>query len=65
LKQKIKNKTHLWKRSIINQEWHLALEVLTSEMAHTGMERENTPAKQHQAKPEQLKLNKTNPSMWS
>jgi hypothetical protein len=50
LKQKIKNKTHFWKRSIIDQEWHLALEVLTSEMAHTGMERENTPAKQHQGK---------------
>jgi hypothetical protein len=45
-------------------EWHLALEMPTSRTAHTERERENTPAKQHQAKPEQLKLNKTYPSTW-
>jgi hypothetical protein len=36
--------------SFIDQEWHLALEMPTSETAHTGRERENTPTKQHQGK---------------
>jgi hypothetical protein len=35
------------------------LEMLTSRMAHVERERESTPAKQYQGKPEQLKLNKT------
>jgi hypothetical protein len=49
--QKIKNKKDLQKRSLIDQERHLALEVSTSEMAHARRERErerererNTPA---------------------
>jgi dimeric dUTPase (all-alpha-NTP-PPase superfamily) len=41
-KQKIKNKNDLRKQSLIDQEWHLALEVSTSEMAHDGREREHT-----------------------
>jgi hypothetical protein len=34
--------------TIDDQEWHLALEMPTSRTAH--VERENTPAKQHQGK---------------
>jgi multidrug resistance efflux pump len=33
-----------------DQEWHLALEMPTSRMAHAERERESTPAKQHQGK---------------
>jgi hypothetical protein len=33
-----------------DQEWHLALEMPTSRMAHAEWERESTPAKQHQGK---------------
>jgi hypothetical protein len=40
------NENDLRKRSLIDQERHHALEMLTSEIAHTGRERENTPAKQ-------------------
>jgi hypothetical protein len=49
---KMENKNILWKRSLVDQEQHLALEMPTSEMAHVGREgeRENTPAKQHQGK---------------
>jgi hypothetical protein len=46
----MENKNNLWKRSLIDQELHLALEMSTSEMAHAERERENTPAKQHQGK---------------
>jgi hypothetical protein len=46
----MENKTHLQKRQLIDQERHLALEVLTSEMAHARREKENTPAKQQQGK---------------
>jgi hypothetical protein len=42
------NKTDWQKQSLIDQEWHLAVEVLTLEMPHTGRERENTPTKQQQ-----------------
>jgi hypothetical protein len=42
---KIENKTILWKRSLDDQEWHPALEMQTSEMAHVERERENTLAK--------------------
>jgi hypothetical protein len=48
--QKIKNKIHLRKRSLIDQEWHLALKVLASEMAHAEREGGNTPAIQQQGK---------------
>jgi hypothetical protein len=40
-KRKIVNKTNLWRRSLIDQEWHIALEMPTSEMAHTEKEREH------------------------
>jgi hypothetical protein len=36
--------------SLINKERHLALEMLTLEMAHPGRKSENTPAKQHEGK---------------
>jgi hypothetical protein len=32
-------------KSLIDQEWHLALEVLTLEAAHAEREREKTPTK--------------------
>jgi hypothetical protein len=63
-KQKIKNKTHLRKRSLVDQEWHLALEVLTSEIAHTEREGESHLQNNIKVKPEQLKLNKTDLSTW-
>jgi hypothetical protein len=50
IKRKIKSKIYLWKRSLVDQEQHLTLEVPTSEMAHVGRERENIPTKQHQGK---------------
>jgi hypothetical protein len=33
-----------------DQEWHLAIEMPTSKMAHAKRERVNTPAKQFQGK---------------
>jgi hypothetical protein len=49
----------------MNQEWHLALEMPTSRMAHTEKERERAHLQNNiKAKPEQLKLSKTYPSMW-
>jgi hypothetical protein len=48
--QKIKNKIPLRKRSLIDQERHLALKVLASEMAQAERERGNTPAIQQQSK---------------
>jgi hypothetical protein len=50
LKQKIDNKNNLRKRSLIDQEQQLALEMLTTETAHARRVRENTLAKKHQAK---------------
>jgi hypothetical protein len=42
-----------------------SLEMSTSEMAHVGRERERTQLQNNnKTKPEQLKLNKTNLSMW-
>jgi hypothetical protein len=32
-------------KTLDDQEWHLAIEMPTSEMAHAGRERENTHAK--------------------
>jgi hypothetical protein len=37
-------------KTLDDREWHLALEILTSRMAHTERERERTPAEQHQGK---------------
>jgi hypothetical protein len=48
----------------MNQEQHLALEMLTSRMAHTEREREIHLQNNIKAKPEQLKLRKTYPSTW-
>jgi hypothetical protein len=53
--QKIENKRYLWKRSLLDQERHLALEMPTLEMAHTERERERALAKQHQGKDEVTK----------
>jgi hypothetical protein len=50
---------------LIDREWHLALEMPMSRMAHADRERENTPATNNKAKPEQLNLSKTYPSTWS
>jgi hypothetical protein len=64
--RKIENETHLRERSLVDQEWHFALEMSTSEMAHVGRERERTQLQNNnKTKPKQLKLNKTNLSMWS
>jgi hypothetical protein len=49
-KRKIENITHLQKRTLDNQECKIDLKKSTSEMAHAGMKRENTPAKQYQDK---------------
>jgi hypothetical protein len=38
----------LWKRSLIDQERHITLEIPTSETAHTEREREREHAKQYQ-----------------
>jgi hypothetical protein len=46
-----------------DQEWHLALGMQTSRMAHAERERERANLQNNiKAKPEQLKLNKTYPS---
>jgi hypothetical protein len=43
----MENKNILQKRSLIEQGRHLALEVLTLEMAYVGREKGNTRTKQH------------------
>jgi hypothetical protein len=64
--QKIKNKTHLRKRYLNVQEWHLTLGVPTSKTTHVGREKERTYLQNNiKAKPKQLKLSKTDPLMWS
>jgi hypothetical protein len=60
---KIKNKWDLWKQYLNDRERHVALKMPTSEAAHTGRERSHLQ-NNIKGKPEQLKLNKTNPSMW-
>jgi hypothetical protein len=47
LSRKFRTNYILQKRSRIDQERRLALEVLTSKIAHVRRERENTSAKQH------------------
>jgi hypothetical protein len=37
-------------KTLNSEEWHLTLEMSTSETAHAGRERENTLAKQYQDK---------------
>jgi hypothetical protein len=37
-------------KTLDGQEWHPALEMPTSRMAHAERERENTPVKPHQGK---------------
>jgi hypothetical protein len=63
--RKIENKNNLRKRTLIDQEWHLSLEMLSSRTAHAERERETHLQNNIKAKPEQLKLSKTYPSMWS
>jgi hypothetical protein len=53
---------YLRKRSLIDQERHLALEMPTSKTANTGRERERHLQNNIKAKPEQLNLRKTGPS---
>jgi hypothetical protein len=48
--RKIENKIHLRKRSLVDQEWHLTLEMPNLEPTHAEKERENTPIKHHQGK---------------
>jgi hypothetical protein len=49
--RKIENKNILQKQEhLMNQEQHLALEMLTSRTDHAEKERERTPAKQHKGK---------------
>jgi hypothetical protein len=58
----MENKTHLWNRSLIDQEWHIAIKVLTLETAHAGREREITHLQnKNKAKTEQLNISKTDP----
>jgi hypothetical protein len=60
-----KHKTDLRKQSLIDQEWHLTLDVPTSEPLHAGRERERTHLQNNnKAKSEQLKLSKTYQSTW-
>jgi hypothetical protein len=52
-------------KTLDNLEQHLALEMLTSKMAHADRERETHLQNNIKVKPEQLKLNKTYPSTWA
>jgi hypothetical protein len=62
--RKIENKNDLRKRRVDDLEWHLALEMPTSETAHARV-RERTHLQNNiKVKPEQLKLSKTDPSTW-
>jgi hypothetical protein len=62
----MENKNILQKRSFIDQEWHLVLEMSASEMTHVRREKERTHMQNNiKVKPEQLKLRKTYPSTWS
>jgi hypothetical protein len=50
LSERLRIKEICESETLDDQEWHLALEIPTSKTAHTGRERENTTAKQHQGK---------------
>jgi hypothetical protein len=64
LKQKIESKNFfLEAKTLSNREWHLALKMPTSRMAHDDRERERRHIQNNiKVKPEQLKLNKTDQS---
>jgi hypothetical protein len=52
-------------KTLDDQEWHLALKVLTSRTAHIDRGRERAHLQNNiEVKPEQLKLSKTDPSTW-
>jgi hypothetical protein len=59
----MENKNILWNWSLVDQERRLALEMLTSETAHTG-EGGTHVQNNITAKPEQLKFTKTYASTW-
>jgi hypothetical protein len=61
----MENKNILQKRSFIDQEWHLVLEMSASEMTHARRGKERTHMQNNiKVKPEQLKLRKTYSSTW-
>jgi hypothetical protein len=43
-------------KTLDDQEWHIALAMPASEMAHTGSEIDNTPIKQYQDKVWAIKI---------
>jgi hypothetical protein len=49
--------------TLIDREWHLALEMSTSRMAHDDRERERHLQNNNTTKPEQLMLSKTDSSI--
>jgi hypothetical protein len=60
------NENDLWERSLVVQERHLTLEVPTSKNgSHWEGESEAHRQNNIKAKLEQLKLSKTDPSIWS
>jgi hypothetical protein len=63
LKRKIENKNICGSETLVDREWYLAIEIPTSRMAHVDRERETHLQNNNKAKPEQLKLSKTDPSM--
>jgi DNA invertase Pin-like site-specific DNA recombinase len=65
LSERLRIKTFAEAKTLDDQGRHLALEMPISRMAHTERERERAHLQNNiKAKPEQLKLNKTYPSMW-
>jgi hypothetical protein len=64
LSGRLRIKTFCGSETIIDRERHLALEMMTSRMAHAPRERETHLQNNNKAKPEQLKLSKTDPSTW-
>jgi hypothetical protein len=61
----IENSIHLRKRSLVDQERHLYLEMPTSERLMPGGRERTLLQSNIKAKPEALNLSKTDPSMWS
>jgi hypothetical protein len=55
----MENKIFCGSETLVDRERHLALEMLTSRMAHTERERETHLQNNNKTKPEQLKLSKT------
>jgi hypothetical protein len=53
-------KTFCGSETLVDRERHLILEMSTSRMAHADRERETHLQNNFKAKPEQLKLSKTN-----